>query len=85
MTELFCLTLRQAASGLVAREFSAVELLDATLERLAATEPDVHAFATVTAERDSAASPPKRASFVFARAWTWPPMPTGCSKTRRRA
>ena len=47
MNELWRLSLRQAGEGLAARRFSAVDLLEATLERLRATEPAVHAYVTL--------------------------------------
>lgn len=46
VTELWRLSLREAADGLAARQFSAVELLDATLGRMRQTEPSVHAYIT---------------------------------------
>lgn len=59
MTELWRLTLSDAGRGLARRDFSAVELLDATLERLAETEPSVHAYVTLmddSARRQAAAA-----------------------------
>jgi aspartyl-tRNA(Asn)/glutamyl-tRNA(Gln) amidotransferase subunit A len=50
MSDLWPLTLRQAADGLAKREFSSVELLEATLERLQETEPAVHAYVTLMEE-----------------------------------
>ena len=47
MTQLAWLTLEEARSSLAQREVSAVELLEATLERIAETEPSVHAFVRV--------------------------------------
>jgi aspartyl-tRNA(Asn)/glutamyl-tRNA(Gln) amidotransferase subunit A len=47
VTELWRLSLREAGDGLVARRFSAVELLEATLERLHQTEGAVHAYVTL--------------------------------------
>ncbi len=47
MSGLWVLTLRQAADGLAKREFSSVELLQATLGRLRETEPAVHAYVTL--------------------------------------
>lgn len=45
MTQLAWLTLEEACAHIARRDVSAVELLEATLERIAATEPSVHAFA----------------------------------------
>jgi aspartyl-tRNA(Asn)/glutamyl-tRNA(Gln) amidotransferase subunit A len=50
MTDLWRLGIRQAADGLAAGEFSAVELLEATLARAAETEPAVHAYVRPMAE-----------------------------------
>ncbi len=47
MTEVWRLSLREAGEGLVTRRFSAVELLEATLERLHQTEGAVHAYVTL--------------------------------------
>ena len=52
MIDLDALTIRRAADLLSARRISAVELLDAVLERLDATEPLVHAYCAV--DRDAA-------------------------------
>jgi aspartyl-tRNA(Asn)/glutamyl-tRNA(Gln) amidotransferase subunit A len=63
MSELWRLSLREAADGLARRDFSAAELLDATLDRLAATEPAVHAYVTVmegSARRQAAAADEER-------------------------
>lgn len=49
-SDLWRLSLRDAGDGLVARTFSAVELLDSTLERLHRTEPLVHAYVTLMAD-----------------------------------
>ncbi|TMD33466.1 MAG: amidase, partial [Chloroflexi bacterium] len=71
MSELWSLTLRQASDGLVQRMFSAVELLDATLERLRATEPAVHAY--VRLMEDSARDQAARADREIAgRRWRGP-------------
>lgn len=50
MTELYELTLTQAAAGLQHRDFSAAELTQSCLGRIAATEPDIHACLTVMGE-----------------------------------
>ena len=47
MTDLHWLTIREADERLENRDIGAVELLDAVLERVAETEPHVHAFVTV--------------------------------------
>src|SRR4030081_3662932 len=46
MTELWRLSIRQAADGLAGRQLSSVELLQATLDRMHQTEPAVHAYVT---------------------------------------
>ena len=59
MTDLWRFSIREAADGLASRQFSAVELLDATLERLKDTEPSVHAYVTLmeaSARREAAAA-----------------------------
>jgi aspartyl-tRNA(Asn)/glutamyl-tRNA(Gln) amidotransferase subunit A len=56
MTELTELTLREASDLLAGRETSAVELLDATLRQVDATEPFVHAYAYVAEEQARAAA-----------------------------
>jgi aspartyl-tRNA(Asn)/glutamyl-tRNA(Gln) amidotransferase subunit A len=50
MNELAGLTLREAADAVARRKTSAVELVEAQLERIAETEPLVHAYAHVMAE-----------------------------------
>ena len=50
MSELHWLTIREAGDRLESGDVSAVELLDAVLERLRETEPHVHAYATVMEE-----------------------------------
>ncbi|MEG4315833.1 MULTISPECIES: Asp-tRNA(Asn)/Glu-tRNA(Gln) amidotransferase subunit GatA [Pseudomonas] len=45
------LTLAQIARGLAAKDFSAVELSDALLARIAQLDPQLNSFITVTAER----------------------------------
>lgn len=54
--DLTTLTLRDAISGLERHEFNAVELIEATLQRIEATEPAVHAYVEVYAgeARDAA-------------------------------
>jgi aspartyl-tRNA(Asn)/glutamyl-tRNA(Gln) amidotransferase subunit A len=47
MSELWRLTISEAAEGLARRDFSAVDLLDATLGRLFQTESAVHAYVTL--------------------------------------
>ena len=47
---LYELTAHELADKLSARELSARELVDAVLDRIAQTEPAVHAFVTVTAD-----------------------------------
>lgn len=57
MSEFVDLSIKEAGSLLRRREVSAVELCEATLERIEATEPVVHAFEYVAAEgarRDAA-------------------------------
>jgi len=48
--DLHSLTIEQAGALLAKREISAVELTRATLERIGATEPQIHSFITVTEE-----------------------------------
>jgi aspartyl-tRNA(Asn)/glutamyl-tRNA(Gln) amidotransferase subunit A len=50
MSQLTDLTLLEAAAGLRAGTFSARQLCEAHLERIAALDPALHAFLTVTAE-----------------------------------
>ena len=50
MSELVDLTIRDASARFLRREVSAVELIEATLERIEQTDPKVHAYATVMAE-----------------------------------
>lgn len=45
------LSLTEAADAIRARQLSPVELADSVLERIARTEPHLHAYVTVTAER----------------------------------
>jgi aspartyl-tRNA(Asn)/glutamyl-tRNA(Gln) amidotransferase subunit A len=47
VTELWRLSISEAGRGLARRDFSAMELLDATWDRLAETEPFVHAYVTL--------------------------------------
>ena len=59
MSELWRLTLREAADGLASKTFSSEELLESTLGRLSATEPAVHAYVTLmesSARRQAAAA-----------------------------
>jgi aspartyl-tRNA(Asn)/glutamyl-tRNA(Gln) amidotransferase subunit A len=59
VSELWRLSVREASDGLARREFSASDLLDATMERLAQTEPAVHAYVTLmegSARRQAAAA-----------------------------
>lgn len=59
MSDLWRLTLSEAGRLLAKRDFSAVELLEATLERLGETEPSVHAYVTLmeeSARRQAAAA-----------------------------
>ena len=71
MTDLWRLTLREAGDRLAARELSAVDLLDATLERLHETEPTVHAY--ITLMEDSARQEAKAADAELKRgAWRGP-------------
>ena len=56
LTELTELTLRQASELLAGGETSAVELLEATLQQIDATEPLVHAYAYVAADQARAAA-----------------------------
>src|SRR5258708_34998048 len=50
MSEIVDLTIAQAAAKVARRELSSRELVDATLKKIAETEPMVHAYATVMAE-----------------------------------
>jgi aspartyl-tRNA(Asn)/glutamyl-tRNA(Gln) amidotransferase subunit A len=54
--ELCYLTIGEAAAGLRRKEFTALELTDACLERIAAIDGTLHSFITITAElaRDTA-------------------------------
>lgn len=59
MTDLWKLSIREAADKLASRELTSVELVEATLQRIAKTEPAVHAYVTLTEEsarRDAAAA-----------------------------
>ena len=48
--ELCYLTITAAAAGLRRKEFSAVELTDACLDRIKSIDSKLHSFITVTAE-----------------------------------
>ncbi len=50
MSDLHTLTIEQAAALLAKKEISSVELTTAVLERIRATDGDIHAFITVTDE-----------------------------------
>jgi Asp-tRNA(Asn)/Glu-tRNA(Gln) amidotransferase A subunit family amidase len=50
MTDLTALTIRDVGELIAGRSLSAVELLQATLERIDETEPHIHAYAHVDAE-----------------------------------
>jgi aspartyl-tRNA(Asn)/glutamyl-tRNA(Gln) amidotransferase subunit A len=50
MSEIADLTIAEAAAKVSRRELSSRELVDATLKRIAETEPQVHAYATVMAQ-----------------------------------
>ena len=50
MTDLWRLTAHEAHEKLRAKEFTAVELTQSVLDRVAAVEPRVHAYITLTAE-----------------------------------
>ncbi len=54
--DLSTFTLRDAVRGLDSHDFSALELIDATLDRIHATEPDLHAYVEIFAgeARDAA-------------------------------
>jgi aspartyl-tRNA(Asn)/glutamyl-tRNA(Gln) amidotransferase subunit A len=58
VSQLWQLSLREAADALARRELTAEALLDATLGRLEATEPAIHAYVTVmeAAAREQAAA-----------------------------
>ena len=71
MNELVGMTLVEAAERLGRREISASELLEAELERIAETEPHVHAYAHVMAE--SAREEARRADSELAKGhWRGP-------------
>ena len=48
--ELWRLTAHEAHEGLRSRSFTSVQLTESVLERIAAVEPRVHAFVTVTSD-----------------------------------
>jgi aspartyl-tRNA(Asn)/glutamyl-tRNA(Gln) amidotransferase subunit A len=71
MSDLWKLTIRQAADGLASRELSSVELVEATLQRMHKTEPAVHAY--VTPMEQSARREAKAADDEIARGhWRGP-------------
>ncbi len=71
MNELAHLTLTEAAELVVRREVSAGDLVEAELERIAETEPLVHAYARVMA--DSAREEARRADQELAKGrWRGP-------------
>lgn len=71
MNELAGLTLSDAADRVACKEVSAVELLEAELERIAETEPRVHAYAHVMAE--TALEEARRADVELAKGhWSGP-------------
>ena len=65
MAELFQLTIDAASAALAKRELSSVELTQAVLQRIEATEPQLNAFITVTA--DSALAQARAADERLAR------------------
>ncbi len=69
MSELIELTIAEAAARISRRELSARELVDAVLDRIEETEPQVHAYATVMA--DSARREADRADHGLAQG-EWP-------------
>jgi len=59
MTDIWRLSIKEAADSLARKEVSAVELLEAALARAEETEPSVHAYVTLmeaSAKRDAAAA-----------------------------
>jgi aspartyl-tRNA(Asn)/glutamyl-tRNA(Gln) amidotransferase subunit A len=64
MSDLADLTIRDAGAGLRARDFSAVELLEAILRRAAVTESHLHAYLTI--DRDGARAAAEAADAVLA-------------------
>jgi len=71
MNELAALSIREAADRLVRRQVSSTELVDAELDRIAETEPLVHAYAHVM--EDSARDEARRADAELARgSWRGP-------------
>src|SRR5258708_33903199 len=72
MSEIVDLTIAQAAAKVARRELSSRELVDATLKKIAESEPMVHAYATVMAE--SARKSADRIDKDLARGvWLGPP------------
>jgi len=49
-SELCYLTIAEAATGLRRKQFSAIELADACLDRIEALDGKLHSFITVTAD-----------------------------------
>ncbi|MCC7088910.1 MAG: hypothetical protein IT295_07140, partial [Dehalococcoidia bacterium] len=49
MSELWRLTAHEAHEGLRDEQFTSVELTQSVLDRIAAVEPKVHAYITLTA------------------------------------
>jgi aspartyl-tRNA(Asn)/glutamyl-tRNA(Gln) amidotransferase subunit A len=71
MNELAALSIREAADRLVRRQVSSTELVDAELDRIAETEPLVHAYAHVM--EDTARDEARRADAELARgSWRGP-------------
>jgi len=59
LSELWRLSLREAADGFARKDFSSEDLLESTLDRLGQTEPSVHAYVTLmedSARRQAAAA-----------------------------
>jgi len=63
-TDLCYLTIAEAAAGLRRKDFSPVELTEASLQRIEALDSKLHSFITVTAERARAGA--RRAEAEFA-------------------
>ena len=56
MSDLADLTIHEASSRIAKGSLTSVKLVEATLERIAQTEPAVHAYAYVGAEQALAAA-----------------------------